>query len=116
MAGEPSNQQIFDLLKSMQDNHAKVEERLEQLEKQLEKTQVAVEASGGELPGEEGPDDVYIGAIDQGTTSTRFLIFNQKGVPVASHQVEFKQIYPHPGSVKLSYIRVCSRRRPIASR
>lgn len=39
----------------------------------------------------------YIGSIDQGTTSTRFLIFNGLGVPVASHQIEFKQMYPHSG-------------------
>ncbi|KAL8971131.1 MAG: hypothetical protein Q9183_001200 [Haloplaca sp. 2 TL-2023] len=39
----------------------------------------------------------YIGSIDQGTTSTRFLIFNRRGVPVASHQIEFKQMYPHSG-------------------
>ena len=39
----------------------------------------------------------FIGSIDQGTTSTRFLIFNGTGNPVASHQIEFKQMYPHPG-------------------
>ena len=39
----------------------------------------------------------FIGSIDQGTTSSRFLIFNKRGEPVASHQLEFKQIYPHPG-------------------
>lgn len=39
----------------------------------------------------------FVGSIDQGTTSTRFLIFNQDGEPVASHQVEFQQFYPHPG-------------------
>ena len=39
----------------------------------------------------------FIGAIDQGTTSSRFLIFNQSGEVVALHQLEFKQIYPHPG-------------------
>ncbi|ETN43413.1 glycerol kinase [Cyphellophora europaea CBS 101466] len=39
----------------------------------------------------------FIGSIDQGTTSSRFLIFNKHGDPVASHQIEFKQIYPHPG-------------------
>jgi glycerol kinase len=39
----------------------------------------------------------FIGSIDQGTTSTRFLIFNKEGEPVASHQVEFKQIYPESG-------------------
>lgn len=43
--------------------------------------------------------EIFVGSIDQGTTSTRFLIFNRAGEPVASHQVEFTQIYPHPGSV-----------------
>ncbi|KAL5043315.1 hypothetical protein BDW71DRAFT_210308 [Aspergillus fruticulosus] len=41
--------------------------------------------------------EIFVGSIDQGTTSTRFLIFNREGEPVASHQVEFKQIYPNPG-------------------
>ncbi|KYK60550.1 glycerol kinase [Drechmeria coniospora] len=40
---------------------------------------------------------VFVGAIDQGTTSTRFLIFNRAGEVVALHQLEFKQIYPQPG-------------------
>ncbi|KAF2460619.1 glycerol kinase-like protein [Lineolata rhizophorae] len=39
----------------------------------------------------------FIGSIDQGTTSTRFLIFDGVGNPVAQHQVEFTQKYPHPG-------------------
>lgn len=39
----------------------------------------------------------FVGAIDQGTTSTRFLIFNPQGEVVATHQLEFKQIYPNPG-------------------
>jgi glycerol kinase len=39
----------------------------------------------------------YIGAIDQGTTSTRFIIFDGIGQPVASHQHEFKQHYPESG-------------------
>ncbi|KAJ5478738.1 hypothetical protein N7530_004247 [Penicillium desertorum] len=43
------------------------------------------------------PSDTFVGSIDQGTTSTRFLIFNHEGDPVASHQVEFSQIYPNPG-------------------
>jgi len=41
--------------------------------------------------------DVYVGSIDQGTTSSRFLIFNREGEPVASHQIEFKQYYPQSG-------------------
>ena len=39
----------------------------------------------------------FIGSIDQGTTSSRFLIFDGTGTPVASHQIEFKQMYPHSG-------------------
>ncbi|KAH6618033.1 glycerol kinase-like protein [Chaetomium sp. MPI-SDFR-AT-0129] len=39
----------------------------------------------------------YVGSIDQGTTSSRFLIFNGDGEPVASHQIEFKNLYPKSG-------------------
>jgi hypothetical protein len=42
-------------------------------------------------------NSVLIGAIDQGTTSSRFLIFNARGEIVAAHQKEFKQIHPNPG-------------------
>ncbi len=45
-------------------------------------------------------DKNYIGAVDQGTTSTRFLIFNHQGAVVAGHQVEHKQIYPQAGWVE----------------
>lgn len=41
-----------------------------------------------------------IGAIDQGTTSTRFLIFDRAGRIVASSQKEHRQIYPEPGRVE----------------
>ena len=44
-----------------------------------------------------GKDDVYIGAIDQGTTSTRFFLFNSKGEVVNYHQTEFEQIKPKAG-------------------
>jgi hypothetical protein len=39
----------------------------------------------------------FIGSIDCGTTSSRFLIFNGEGLPVASHQIEFPNIYPQSG-------------------
>ena len=39
----------------------------------------------------------FIGSIDQGTTSSRFLIFNGEGNPVASHQIEFENMYPKSG-------------------
>jgi glycerol kinase len=42
----------------------------------------------------------YIGAIDQGTTSTRFLIFDRAGRIAASAQKEHEQIYPQPGWVE----------------
>lgn len=42
----------------------------------------------------------YILAIDQGTTSTRALIFNKGGAIVASAQKELTQHYPHPGWVE----------------
>jgi glycerol kinase len=42
----------------------------------------------------------YIGAIDQGTTSTRFIVFDRGGRLVASAQKEHEQIYPQPGWVE----------------
>lgn len=39
----------------------------------------------------------FIGAIDQGTTSSRFIIFDATGQPVTSHQHEFQQYYPESG-------------------
>ncbi len=42
----------------------------------------------------------YIGAIDQGTTSTRFIVFDAAGKVVACAQKEHQQIYPQPGWVE----------------
>src|SRR5258708_38559660 len=42
----------------------------------------------------------YIGALDQGTTSTRFMLFDRDGKIVASAQKEHAQIYPRPGWVE----------------
>jgi hypothetical protein len=41
--------------------------------------------------------DRFIGAIDQGTTSTRFIIFDCTGNPIAKYQSEFRQIHEHSG-------------------
>ena len=41
-----------------------------------------------------------IGAIDQGTTSSRFMIFDRAGAVIASAQREFPQILPRPGWVE----------------
>jgi glycerol kinase len=42
----------------------------------------------------------YVGAIDQGTTSTRFIIFDRLGSVVSCAQKEHEQIYPQPGWVE----------------
>jgi glycerol kinase len=42
----------------------------------------------------------YVGALDQGTTSTRFMIFDHGGGVVAVDQKEHEQIYPKPGWVE----------------
>ncbi len=42
----------------------------------------------------------YVGAIDQGTTSSRFILFDREGRIKASNQVEHKQVYPQPGYVE----------------
>ena len=42
----------------------------------------------------------YLGALDQGTTSTRFIVFDRAGRIVTSAQKEHEQIYPKPGWVE----------------
>jgi glycerol kinase len=42
----------------------------------------------------------YIGALDQGTTSTRFILFDRAGDIVALDAREHRQIYPQPGWVE----------------
>jgi glycerol kinase len=42
----------------------------------------------------------YVGALDQGTTSTRFMIFDHSGQVVGLDQKEHEQIYPKPGWVE----------------
>src|SRR5215469_18438986 len=42
----------------------------------------------------------YILALDQGTTSSRAILFDHEGLPVSSAQREFPQIYPAPGLVE----------------
>ena len=43
---------------------------------------------------------LYVAALDQGTTSTRCVVFDRAGRVVAIHQVEHEQIYPRPGWVE----------------
>ncbi len=51
----------------------------------------------------------YVAAIDQGTTSTRFIIFDHGGNVVAVDQKEHRQIYPKPGWVEHDPLEVWKR-------
>jgi len=51
----------------------------------------------------------FVGAIDQGTTSTRFMIFDQGGGPVAHHQLEHDQLLPGPGLVEHDPVQIWKR-------
>ncbi len=57
----------------------------------------------------------YILIIDQGTTSTRAIIYNTKGTMITSSQEEFKQIYPKPGYVEHDPIDILSSVRSVIS-
>jgi glycerol kinase len=56
-----------------------------------------------------------VAAIDQGTTSTRCILFDHDGQPVASHQLEHAQLTPRPGWVEhdpdeiIEAVRTCVR-------
>ena len=45
-------------------------------------------------------DPRFVLALDQGTTSSRALLFDRAGSIVAAAQREFEQIYPRPGWVE----------------
>jgi glycerol kinase len=51
----------------------------------------------------------YAGALDQGTTSTRFMVFDHSGQVVALDQKEHEQIYPKPGWVEHDPIEIWER-------
>jgi glycerol kinase len=51
----------------------------------------------------------YAAAIDQGTTSTRFMVFDHGGQVVAVDQKEHEQIYPKPGWVEHDALEIWAR-------
>jgi glycerol kinase len=51
----------------------------------------------------------YVGALDQGTTSTRFMIFDAGGNEVSRHQLEHEQILPQPGWVEHDPLEIAAR-------
>jgi glycerol kinase len=108
---EITNKQIFELVQSLQQNYQKVEQRINELEKRAPPSPGGFElVHSRDWHGTDVIDTEadFIGAIDQGTTSSRFLIFSKNGEPVATHQIEFKQIYPNSGYVdRLIPLAIC---------
>src|SRR5688572_5457013 len=51
----------------------------------------------------------FVGALDQGTTSTRFMVFDAAGQEVARRQIEHQQILPRPGWVEHDPIEIAAR-------
>lgn len=51
----------------------------------------------------------FVGAVDQGTTSTRFMIFDHDGNEVARHQLEHEQIFPRSGWVEHDPVEIWER-------
>src|SRR5580700_6071631 len=62
-------------------------------------------------PGQKGPNPLknYVGAIDQGTTSTRFMVFDKAARVVAVAQKEHEQIFPRPGWVEHDALEIMRR-------
>ncbi len=55
----------------------------------------------------------FVGAVDQGTTSTRFMIFDHGGNEIARHQLEHEQILPEPGWVEHNPTEIWERTRAV---
>jgi glycerol kinase len=51
----------------------------------------------------------FVGALDQGTSSTRFIVFDHEGNEVARHQLEHAQILPRPGWVEHDPLEILER-------
>jgi glycerol kinase len=51
----------------------------------------------------------FVGAVDQGTTSTRFMIFDHSGNEVGKHQLEHEQILPQAGWVEHNPVEIWER-------
>ena len=51
----------------------------------------------------------YVASVDQGTTSTRFMVFDDAGAVVGIHQLEHTQIYPQAGWVEHDPLEIWAR-------
>lgn len=57
----------------------------------------------------------YIGSLDQGTSSTRFMIFDAEGKVVGQHQMEHRQILPQAGWVEHDAAEIWDRTKEVIS-
>src|SRR3954454_10249595 len=57
----------------------------------------------------------YVAAIDQGTTSTRCILFDAMSNPVASAQREHRQIFPRPGWVEHDPLEIWNRTQDVVA-
>lgn len=57
----------------------------------------------------------YVGAVDQGTSSTRFMIFDHAGKVIGLDQKEHRQIYPKPGWVEHDPLEIWGRVQEVIS-
>src|SRR5215475_3512320 len=64
---------------------------------------------------EAAPLKDYVGAIDQGTISTRFMVFDRSARVVAVAQKEHQQIYPQPGWVEHDPLEILRRTEEVIS-
>ncbi len=51
----------------------------------------------------------FIGSVDQGTTSTRFMVFDHGGNVIAQHQLEHEQLLPQAGWVEHNPVEIWER-------
>ncbi len=56
----------------------------------------------------------YVLALDQGTTSSRAIVFNEEGALVQMAQQEFRQLYPQPGWVEHDPLEILATQREVA--
>ena len=53
-------------------------------------------------------------ALDQGTTSSRAIVFDEQGMPVSVAQQEFAQVFPQPGWVEHDAGEILATQRAVA--
>lgn len=58
----------------------------------------------------------FILALDQGTTSSRAIVFNHNGLPVAAAQKEFRQYFPKPGWVEHDPVEIWKSQEEVAKK